>query len=93
MEFNPDAHAEAKSKGWHSKHWVSLIPYGVDQVHPNAYKDIFRCVVQDVIVSDWAEFGQSTYHCLLRGILPQPLLARQPHGLSAQETRSKCYFL
>ena len=47
MEFDPDAHAEVKSKGWHPEHWVSLIPYGVNQAHPNAYKDIFRTVVQN----------------------------------------------
>ena len=28
---NPDVHAESKSKGWHPEHWVSLVPYGVDQ--------------------------------------------------------------
>jgi molybdopterin-dependent oxidoreductase alpha subunit len=47
MEFNPDLHAEAKSKGWDPKQWVSLIPYGVNQAHPNAYKDILRCVNQN----------------------------------------------
>jgi len=44
---NPDVHAEGKSKGWHPEHWVSLVPYGVNQTHPNAYGDIFRCVVQN----------------------------------------------
>ena len=47
MEFNPDIHAEAKSKGWDPNHWVSLVPYGVNQAHPNAYKDILRCVAQN----------------------------------------------
>jgi molybdopterin-dependent oxidoreductase alpha subunit len=47
VEVNPDVHAEAKSKGWDPKRWVSLIPYGVNQAHPNAYKDIFRCIVQN----------------------------------------------
>ena len=47
MEINPDVHAEAKSKGWDPKQWVSLIPYGVNQAHPNAYKDILRCIVQN----------------------------------------------
>src|SRR5713101_4972258 len=43
VKTNPDVHAEAKSKGWDPKQWVSLIPYGVNQTHPNAYKDILRC--------------------------------------------------
>lgn len=47
MESNPDVHAEGKSKGWHPEHWVSLVPYGVNQTHPNAYGDIFRCIVQN----------------------------------------------
>jgi hypothetical protein len=47
MEINPDVLAEAKSKGWDRKQWVSLIPYGVNQQHPNAYKDILRCAVQN----------------------------------------------
>jgi molybdopterin-dependent oxidoreductase alpha subunit len=47
MEINPDVLAEAKSKGWDPKQWVSLIPYGVNQEHPNAYKDILRCAVQN----------------------------------------------
>ncbi|MGD0466957.1 MAG: FdhF/YdeP family oxidoreductase [Terriglobales bacterium] len=47
MEINPDVLAEAKSKGWDRKQWVSLIPYGVNQEHPNAYKDILRCAVQN----------------------------------------------
>jgi molybdopterin-dependent oxidoreductase alpha subunit len=45
--IDPDVHAEAKSKGWDSKQWVSLIPYGVNQTHPNAYKDILRCLIQN----------------------------------------------
>jgi molybdopterin-dependent oxidoreductase alpha subunit len=47
VEINPDVHAEAKSKGWDRKQWVSLIPYGVNQTHPNAYKDILRCIAQN----------------------------------------------
>lgn len=47
MEINPDVLAEAKSKGWDPKQWVSLIPYGVNQTHPNAYEDILRCAVQN----------------------------------------------
>ncbi|HET7205005.1 MAG TPA: FdhF/YdeP family oxidoreductase [Terriglobales bacterium] len=40
MNANPDLHAEAKSKGWNPKEWVSLVPYGAHEQHPNAYKDI-----------------------------------------------------
>lgn len=47
MELDPDVHAEAKSKGWNSKQWVGWIPYGVNQAHPNAYRDVLRCVVQN----------------------------------------------
>jgi molybdopterin-dependent oxidoreductase alpha subunit len=47
VEPNPDIHAEDKSKGWDPKQWVSLVPYGVNQTHPNAYKDILRCVSQN----------------------------------------------
>jgi molybdopterin-dependent oxidoreductase alpha subunit len=47
VEIDPDIHAEAKSKGWNRKQWVSLIPYGANQAHPNAYKDILRCLVQN----------------------------------------------
>ena len=47
MGFHPDVHAEAKSRGWDPKHWVSLVPYGVHQTHPNAYGDILRCIAQN----------------------------------------------
>jgi anaerobic selenocysteine-containing dehydrogenase len=47
VKINPDIHAEAKSKGWNPKQWVSLVPYGANQTHPNAYKDILRCAVQN----------------------------------------------
>ena len=47
METNPEVLAEARSKGWDRKQWVSLIPYGVNQEHPNAYQDILRCAVQN----------------------------------------------
>jgi molybdopterin-dependent oxidoreductase alpha subunit len=43
VKSDPDVHAEGKSKGWHSEHWVSLIPYGIHETHPNAYSDIVRC--------------------------------------------------
>ncbi len=42
MAFHPDAAAESKSKGWNPKHWVSLIPYGLNQQHPNAYRDMLQ---------------------------------------------------
>jgi len=45
--FDPDVHAEAKSNGWNPKQWVSLVPYGVHQTHPNAYEDIFRSIAQN----------------------------------------------
>ena len=47
MGFDPDVHAEAKSNGWNPKQWVSLVPYGVQQTHPNAYKDILRSIAQN----------------------------------------------
>jgi molybdopterin-dependent oxidoreductase alpha subunit len=47
VEFSPDVHAEDKSKGWNPNQWVSLVPYGVNQAHPNAYRDIVRCVTQN----------------------------------------------
>jgi hypothetical protein len=37
-----DRHAEEKSKGWSRREWVSLVPYGVNQEHPNAYSDILE---------------------------------------------------
>ncbi len=30
----------AKNKGSSSRHWVSLVPYGLNQQHPNNYKDV-----------------------------------------------------
>jgi hypothetical protein len=47
LQSNPDIHAEGKSKGWHPEQWVSLVPYGANQTHPNAYADIFRCIAQN----------------------------------------------
>ncbi|MBZ5628552.1 MAG: FdhF/YdeP family oxidoreductase [Acidobacteriia bacterium] len=47
MDVNPDLHAEDKSKGWDRKNWASLVPYGVNQQHPNAYKDIVNCAVEN----------------------------------------------
>src|SRR5512146_1062495 len=31
-------------KGWNPKEWVSLVPYGVGQQHPNAYREILETV-------------------------------------------------
>jgi molybdopterin-dependent oxidoreductase alpha subunit len=47
MDVHPDVHAEAKSKGWNPKDWVSLVPYGLNEAHPNAYKDILKCVSEN----------------------------------------------
>src|SRR5579862_2433267 len=47
MDVHPDVHAEAKSKGWNRKDWVSLVPYGLNEAHPNAYKDIVKCVSEN----------------------------------------------
>jgi molybdopterin-dependent oxidoreductase alpha subunit len=34
-------HAEAKAKkGFDKRHWVSIVPYGLNEQHPNSYKDI-----------------------------------------------------
>ncbi len=43
MDF-ADRHAEDKSRGWNRRDWVSLIPYGVNQEHPNAYTDIMQAM-------------------------------------------------
>ena len=32
------------SKGWNPKQWVSLVPYGLNQQHPNGYKDILEAI-------------------------------------------------
>ena len=42
MHESPDVHAESRSKGWNRKEWVSLVPYGVHEQHPNAYRDIVK---------------------------------------------------
>jgi molybdopterin-dependent oxidoreductase alpha subunit len=42
MDFHPDVPAESKSRGWSAKQWVSLVPYGINQEHPNAYRDILQ---------------------------------------------------
>src|SRR5579884_3634081 len=40
-----DSHAEARAgKGFDPRHWVSLVPYGLNQQHPNNYKDIVDAV-------------------------------------------------
>ena len=51
MEINPDVLAEAQSKGWDRKQWVSLIPYGLNQQHPNAYKDILAVPSRTATIS------------------------------------------
>ncbi len=38
---------EAKSNGWDPQQWVSLVPYGIHQDHPNAYKDILSCMAEN----------------------------------------------
>ena len=36
-------HAEAKAKkGFDRRHWVSIVPYGLNEQHPNSYKDILE---------------------------------------------------
>ena len=45
--MDADLHAEAKSKGWNSKDWVSLVPYGLNETHPNAYKDILKSIAEN----------------------------------------------
>src|SRR5690349_8627277 len=47
MDVHPDVHAEAKAKGWNRNDWVSLVPYGLNEAHPNAYKDILKCVSEN----------------------------------------------
>ena len=37
-----DAPAESKSGGWNPKQWVSIVPYGVNQQHPNGYRDLLQ---------------------------------------------------
>ena len=35
-------HAEARAgRGFDRRHWVSLVPYGLHEQHPNSYKEIF----------------------------------------------------
>src|SRR5579884_3705824 len=31
-------------KGWNRKEWVSLVPYGLNQQHPNGYRDILEAI-------------------------------------------------
>ena len=47
VPIDPDVHAEKKSKGWNPKQWVSLVPYGLNQEHPNGYTDILRCIAEN----------------------------------------------
>jgi molybdopterin-dependent oxidoreductase alpha subunit len=43
MDF-ADQHAEDKSRGWNRRDWVSLVPYGLNEEHPNAYRDIMQAM-------------------------------------------------
>jgi molybdopterin-dependent oxidoreductase alpha subunit len=45
--INPDVLAEKKSKGWNPQQWVSLVPYGLNQEHPNGYTDILHCIAEN----------------------------------------------
>jgi len=47
VDSYPDGPAESKSRGWNPKQWVSIIPYGVNQQHPNAYRDILQAAWQN----------------------------------------------
>ncbi|MBZ5568820.1 MAG: FdhF/YdeP family oxidoreductase [Acidobacteriia bacterium] len=47
MQIGSDGQAEDKSQGWNPKQWASLVPYGVNQQHPNAYEDILECIVEN----------------------------------------------
>lgn len=42
-----ESRVEARSKGWDPKNWASLVPYGLHQQHPNAYRDIVSAVVEN----------------------------------------------
>ena len=44
MNSYSDVPAESKSGGWNPKQWVSIIPYGLNQQHPNAYQDIVKAI-------------------------------------------------
>ena len=44
MPDHTRVHAEEKSNGWNPKGWVSLVPYGIHEEHPNAYRDIVSCI-------------------------------------------------
>ena len=40
-------YAEEKAKGRNRQHWVSLVPYGLNQQHPNNFKDILDSIWQN----------------------------------------------
>ena len=38
-------HAEANAgRGFDRRHWVSLVPYGLNEKHPNSYREILDAV-------------------------------------------------
>ena len=39
MDFPQDLLAESRSRGWSRRQWVSLVPSGINQEHPNAYRN------------------------------------------------------
>ncbi|HEV8524173.1 MAG TPA: FdhF/YdeP family oxidoreductase [Terriglobales bacterium] len=39
-----DSPSKARAKGWSPKHWAGVVPYGLNQDHPNAYRDIMETV-------------------------------------------------
>lgn len=54
MGHHADAPAESKSRGWNPKQWVSLVPYGINQEHPNAYRDIVQAMWENRDRLDYA---------------------------------------
>jgi molybdopterin-dependent oxidoreductase alpha subunit len=42
VDSHLDAPAESKSGGWNPRQWVSIVPYGVHEQHPNGYRDILQ---------------------------------------------------
>src|SRR5437667_10779354 len=37
-------HVEDQAGGWLRRNWVSLVPYGLNQQHPNNYKSILNFI-------------------------------------------------
>lgn len=43
MSRSSQRHAESRSgRGLDRRHWVSIVPYGINQQHPNAYSEILK---------------------------------------------------